>query len=161
MAGCSPAGPASVSPARLSSDTKASVRKAVCSERRTVALHSVSRKGADHAEKNQKNAKLISRELIILFLLKNSGVLLCNGDLILSYATSAATFNVSAYGSSDYSIFPHMQMLLNGALAGEWDVTGSSQTYTADSVFYYFSDHLGSSNVVTNRRVAYPKFFRI
>jgi len=37
---------------------------------------------------------------------------------------------VNAYGSPDYSIYPHMQLLINGAIAGEWDVTGTAQNYT-------------------------------
>jgi len=37
---------------------------------------------------------------------------------------------VNAYGSPDHSIYPHMQLLINGAIAGEWDVTGTAQNYT-------------------------------
>ncbi len=37
---------------------------------------------------------------------------------------------MNAYGSPDYSIYPHMQLLINGAIAGEWDVTGTAQNYT-------------------------------
>lgn len=62
------------------------------------------------------------------------GTLLCTGDLLLPSVsvTSAATITVSAYGSPDYNIYPHMQLLLNGAVIGEWDVTGAAQNYTVN-----------------------------
>ena len=46
LAGCSPAEPASVFPAGLTLQPQAPVRPAICSERQTVALYSVSQKGA-------------------------------------------------------------------------------------------------------------------
>lgn len=54
MAVCSPAEPTSASPTGLSSATRASGRKASSGERRTVALHPVSQKGAGHAREHFK-----------------------------------------------------------------------------------------------------------
>lgn len=54
LASCSPAEPTSASLADLSSVTMASVRPAICSERRTVDYTTVSRKGADQAPKATK-----------------------------------------------------------------------------------------------------------
>jgi hypothetical protein len=63
LAGCSPAEPASASPAELSSVTKASVRPACCSERRTVDYTAVSRKGAGQSfNKNRFRSCNVNRE---------------------------------------------------------------------------------------------------
>jgi RHS repeat-associated protein len=74
----------------------------------------------------------------------------CNGDVYVTTTSNSPNIVVNAYGSPDYSIYPHMQVYLNGGLAGEWDVPASTQAYTANPVYYYLSDHLGSSNVVAN-----------
>jgi RHS repeat-associated protein len=59
------------------------------------------------------------------------GTLLCNGNLVFATSTAAQSITVSAYGSPDYNIYPHMQLLVNGIMVGEWDVTGTAQNYTA------------------------------
>jgi RHS repeat-associated protein len=63
------------------------------------------------------------------------GALACNGDLVSTNPVSSApdSITVNAYGSPDYSIYPHMQLLINGAVSGEWDVTGSAQDYTVST----------------------------
>jgi RHS repeat-associated protein len=79
------------------------------------------------------------------------GILACSGDMIATNPGSGEWITVSAYGSPDYDIYPHMQLFVNGVMVGEWDVTGTAQNYTASAgaVQYYFSDHLGSSRVIT------------
>jgi len=59
------------------------------------------------------------------------GALLCNGDLMFTTGAAGQTITVSAYGSSDYNIHPHMQLLVDGVMVGEWDVTDTTQNYTA------------------------------
>ncbi len=83
------------------------------------------------------------------------GQILCNGDMITT-ATAAATtqsITVNAYGSTDYNIYPHMQLLVGGVVVGEWDVTGTAQNYTvnlqATGMKYYHPDHL-SNRLVTD-----------
>ncbi len=83
------------------------------------------------------------------------GQLLCNGDMIVNKSLGAPgqTITVNAYGSTDYNIYPHMQLLLNGVILGEWDVTGSGQNYSvtipSSSILYYGEDLLGTSRVIT------------
>jgi RHS repeat-associated protein len=59
------------------------------------------------------------------------GTLLCAGDMFVPYSAlaTATTITVNAYGSPDYNIYPHMQLLVAGKVIGEWDVTGSAQNY--------------------------------
>jgi RHS repeat-associated protein len=82
------------------------------------------------------------------------GSLLCNGDMLASTRASAPSITVTAYGSPDYNVYPHMQVWVNGALVGEWDVTGTAQAYTAaisnNDVHYYHSDHLGTALLETD-----------
>ncbi|MCI0535403.1 MAG: hypothetical protein L0Z50_09245 [Verrucomicrobiales bacterium] len=82
------------------------------------------------------------------------GTLACSGDMISSSVAAGGSITVNAYGSPDYSIYPHMQLWVNGILVGEWDVTGTAQNYTVAStipgVQYYHGDRLGSTRVVTN-----------
>lgn len=83
----------------------------------------------------------------------NVGYLLCNGDMLAASTASATSVTVNAYGTSDYGVYPHMQLWVDGLLAGEWDVTGSSQNYSASvpltTTRYFHADHL-SNRVVTN-----------
>jgi RHS repeat-associated protein len=46
-----------------------------------------------------------------------------------SAVNTSSTITVNAYGSPDYDIYPHMQLLVNGSVVGEWDVTATSQDY--------------------------------
>lgn len=84
------------------------------------------------------------------------GQILCNGDMITasSAIASGQTITVNAYGSTDYNIYPHMQVLVNGSIVGEWDVTGTAQNYTVNApstaVQYYLPDHLGSTRISTD-----------
>lgn len=83
------------------------------------------------------------------------GQLLCNGDMISTNPTSTApsSITVNAYGSTDYNIYPHMQLLINGSIAGEWDVTGSAQNYTVTTasligqLAWNANGTLGSQNI--------------
>lgn len=62
----------------------------------------------------------------------NIGYLLCSGDMFASNpAAIGQAVTINAYGSPDYSVYPHMQVFVNGSLVGEWDVTGTAQNYTA------------------------------
>jgi hypothetical protein len=74
----------------------------------------------------------------------------CNGDMLISNAPAGSPIVINAYSSSDYSIYAHMQVYLNGILAGEWDTTGQPQDYTVYPAHYYSADHLGTTTVVTN-----------
>jgi RHS repeat-associated protein len=59
------------------------------------------------------------------------GVLACSGDMLMSHIpTAGQVVTVNAWGSPDYSVYPHMQVFVNGTLLGEWDVTGSAQNYS-------------------------------
>jgi RHS repeat-associated protein len=87
----------------------------------------------------------------------NVGVINCNGDIISSTSASGQSVTVNAYGSPDYNVYPHMQLWVNGALAGEWDITGSAQNYTATvsnaantAAEYYHGDQIGSSRLMTS-----------
>jgi len=79
-----------------------------------------------------------------------NAVLLCSGDMIDSSAPSPWAMAIGAWGTPDYSVYPHMQVYLNNELAGEWDVTGTAATYVATADYYYSADHLGTTTVVTN-----------
>jgi hypothetical protein len=59
------------------------------------------------------------------------GALFCSGDMITTSTATGTSITVNAYGSPDYSVYPHMQLWVDGALVGEWDVTGAAQNYTA------------------------------
>ena len=93
----------------------------------------------------------------------SQAVILCNGDMISSTFATGSNITVNAYGSPDYNIYPHMQVWINGSLAGEWNVTGSAQSYTAilpgsassGNVHYYIADHLGTARmeIDTNNEV--------
>jgi RHS repeat-associated protein len=78
----------------------------------------------------------------------------CNGDMITtsSAAESAQTITVNAYGSPDYNIYPHMQLLVGGNIVGQWDVTGTAQNYTvtlqSTSTQYFLRDHLSNRLVI-------------
>jgi len=74
----------------------------------------------------------------------------CNGDVYVTTSSSSPNIVVNAYGSTDYNIYPHMQVYLNSGLAGEWNVNGSTQGYTANPIYFYLTDHLGSSTVIAN-----------
>lgn len=78
----------------------------------------------------------------------------CSGDMITSAAATGPTVAVNAYGSPDYNVYPHMQLWVNGTFAGEWDVTGTAQTYAATvagaGLHYYHADHLGSARLETD-----------
>lgn len=86
-----------------------------------------------------------------------NGTLACSGDMVTvsAFGLSATTITVTAYGSPDFNIYPHMQLLVGGVVVGEWDVTGTSQDYTvtlpatATVAHYYHQDHL-SNRLVTN-----------
>jgi RHS repeat-associated protein len=84
------------------------------------------------------------------------GGLYCNGDMIVNKSLGAPgqTITVNAYGSTDYNIYPHMQLLLNGVIVGEWDVTGSAQNYSltipSTAILYYFADQVGSTRTITD-----------
>jgi RHS repeat-associated protein len=87
----------------------------------------------------------------------NNGVgqLDCNGDMISTnpVSTAPSSITVNAYGSTDYNIYPHMQLLINGSIAGEWDVTGSAQNYTVTTasligqLAWNANGTLGSQNI--------------
>ena len=83
-----------------------------------------------------------------------AGVLACNGDLMASTAASGQTVTVNAYGWPDYDVYPHIELWLNGMMIGQWDVTGSAQSYTATianrGVHYYHADHLGTARLETD-----------
>lgn len=55
---------------------------------------------------------------------------------------------MNAYGTPDYGVYPHMQVWVNGTLAGEWDVSGSAQNYSTTVTVpgtvmrYFHNDHL-------------------
>lgn len=84
----------------------------------------------------------------------NIGYILCTGDMLSTTSAAGETITVNAYGSPDYSVYPHMQILVNGSLAGEWDVTAGAQNYTvgvpSTGLLYYHADHLGSARMLTN-----------
>jgi hypothetical protein len=77
-------------------------------------------------------------------------ILFCNGDVIISNVPAGAPITVNAWGTPDMGVYPHMQVFLNGNLAGEFDTTGQPQDYTTYPVHYYSADHLGTTTVVTN-----------
>jgi RHS repeat-associated protein len=91
------------------------------------------------------------------------GVLACNGDMLVATTpqASAQTITVNAYGSPDYSIYPHLQLLVNGTVVGQWDVTGSAQNYTVsvpiapwayDSMDYLpFSEQIAGDTGTTHK----------
>jgi RHS repeat-associated protein len=66
---------------------------------------------------------------------------------------SATTITVNAYGSTDYNVYPHMQLLVGGVVVGEWDVSGTAQNYTVNlqtsAAHYYHADHL-SNRLITD-----------
>jgi RHS repeat-associated protein len=80
----------------------------------------------------------------------SQATLLCTGDMVDASAPAGDPVTISAWGSPDYGIYPHMQVFLNGELAGEWDVTGSAQNYTVYPSHFYSADHLGTARVITN-----------
>jgi RHS repeat-associated protein len=82
------------------------------------------------------------------------GALNCNGDMITTAtaAESAQTITVNAYGSPDYNIYPHMQLLVGGNIVAQWDVTGTAQNYTitlqSTATQYFSGDHLSNRLVI-------------
>lgn len=80
----------------------------------------------------------------------SQAVLLCNGDWVDSNTPAGNSITISAYGSPDYNIYPHMQVYVNGKLAGEWDVTGQAQNYTVSTNYFYTADQIGSTHLVTD-----------
>ena len=80
------------------------------------------------------------------------GVLLCAGDLMVALpaGTTGQAITVNAYGSPDFDVYPHMQLLVNGSVVGDWDVTGGTQEYAGSAARYYIADHLGSATVIAN-----------
>jgi hypothetical protein len=66
LGGCSPAVPASASPAGISSATPTSVQPAIYSERKTVALHPVSQKGAPQSSEFHNLHQVLGGKLLIL-----------------------------------------------------------------------------------------------
>ncbi len=74
----------------------------------------------------------------------------CSGDVLLQTSLQSPNVSFNGWGQTDYSIYPHIQVYVNGSLSGEFNVSGSSQTYLVNPIYYFISDHLGSSNVVVN-----------
>jgi RHS repeat-associated protein len=86
------------------------------------------------------------------------GALNCNGDMITTATgvESAQTITVNAYGSPDYNIYPHMQLLVGGNIVAQWDVTGTAQNYTitlqSTATQYFSGDHLSNRLVIDSAR---------
>jgi RHS repeat-associated protein len=74
----------------------------------------------------------------------------CNGDVLLQTSLNSPKLGFNGWGQSDYSIYPHVQIYGNGVLAGEFNITGSSQSYSANAVYFYLQDHLGSARMVVS-----------
>jgi len=62
---------------------------------------------------------------------------------------SVESITVNAYGSPDYYVYPHMQIFVNGILMGEWDVTGSSESYTVSAKWNRGEIYAGGSHLAT------------
>lgn len=61
-----------------------------------------------------------------------SGTLRCMGTMTANFH-QAGPVKITAYGTTAYGVGPHMQVLVNNAVVGEWDVTATSGTYTTTS----------------------------
>jgi len=83
----------------------------------------------------------------------SNGTMLCNGDMTIQMPVSGP-IQVTAYGSPDAGAYPHMQVLVDGVQVGQWDITGSSQTYSigssavlASQTKFYLADQVGTTQM--------------